>query len=537
MQAPFDVIVVGSGPGGGIAAYALASHGLKVALLEAGRRLIVGKDYGRDLPPLDLLERRLADKRFGAFDSAWDFRERNHFTPVGDRPDHGLIKALGGRSLCWAGHSLRFGPLDFKQWPISYDQVAPYYSRAEKFMAVYGYKDGLSNMPDGEFIQPVPMRRGEAVLKRGVNALKSKGRTMDFVALRKAMATEKHASGRAVCQYCGNCGGCPIDSKYTSANTPIPAGIKTGNLKVITNATLQRILMAKGSNKVEAVEYVDAEGKVTGLRCRSLVLACSAVETARILLYNNVANSSGQVGKHLNTHFGLTVKAVFPELANKDTSDDAGTGYYHSLLTNMYWDKPNPNFEGTYQVQCGSGFLPQRLYGAMPKGFGKGFKEELRVMNAAHVGMNMQGSMLISDKKYIDLDPDKKDKFGMPLPRVHLKYEASDIAMAEDCMRVCHEIIDAAKGKVASTPGNNGKLTADDLVVDNNHWVGSTRMGRDPKKSVVNEYSQSHDVPNLFVGDASVFATYPEKNPTLSNIALSWRMSDYLAEQAKKGNL
>jgi choline dehydrogenase-like flavoprotein len=358
---------------------------------------------------------------------------------------------------------------------------------------------------------------------------------MDFVAMRKAMATEKHSSGRAVCQYCGNCGGCPIDSKYTSANTPIPAGLKTGNLKVFTNATLQRISMS--GDRVDAIEYVDADGKMTGLKCKSLVLACSAIETARILLYNNLGNSSGQVGKNITSHFGLTVKAVFPELANKDTSDDAGTGYYHSLLTNMYWDKPNPNFEGTYQVQCGSGFPPQRLYGGVAKGFGKKFKDELRLMNATHAAMNMQGSLLVSDRKFIELDPEKKDKFGMPVAKVHLNYEASDIAMAEDVVKVCHEIIEAGKGKITATPGKNGKLTADELQIDYNHWVGTTRMGDDKKTSVVNRFSQSHDVKNLFIGDASVFTTYPEKNPTLTNIALSWRMSDYLAEQAKKGNL
>lgn len=534
----YDAIVVGSGPGGGIAAYSLAVQGLKVALVEAGRRLVPGRDYGRDMPPLDLLARRLKEGKSGGFESAWDYREQDHFTGVGDRPGHGLVKALGGRSLCWAGHSLRFGPLDFQHWPISYDDVAPFYSRAERFMGVYGYKDGLGNLPDGDYLAPVPMRAGESLLRRGVQQLKQKGRSMDFIALRKAMVTAKHSSGRAICQYCGNCGGCPIDSKYTSANTPIPLALKTGNLKVFTNAMMTRILMGSEANRVSGIEYVASNGSTEKLECRTLVLACSAVETARLLLVNRtkefpqgLANSSGLVGRNLTSHFGITVLGLFPELARRDHSDDAGTGYYHSLLTGLNWDKPNPNFEGTYQVQCGSGAPPQRLFWRGEKGFGVDFKRELLRKNVCHAGMNMQGSLLVSNRKFVDLDPDRKDSFGLPYPRIHLHYEDSDLAMAQDAANLCEEIIRAGGGEVLSAPG---RVRNEDLVIDQNHWVGTTKMGRDSKKSVVNTDSQSHDIPNLFIGDASVFPHYPEKNPTLTNIALSWRMSEKLAGKLRR---
>jgi choline dehydrogenase-like flavoprotein len=148
--------------------------------------------------------------------------------------------------------------------------------------------------------------------------------------------------------------------------------------------------------------------------------------------------------------------------------------------------------------------------------------------------MDMQGSLFPSPDTFVDLDPDRKDRHGLPLPRVHLKYGPNDIAMAKDMVETCVEIIEAAGGKVYSRPA---RITAHELGIDSNHWVGTMRMGTDPKRSVLNTFGQSHDIPNLFVGDSSVFSAYPEKNPTLTNIALSWRMSDHLAEMAKKGEL
>jgi choline dehydrogenase-like flavoprotein len=542
MKPAFDVCIVGSGPGGGIATYVLSKAGLKVALVEAGPVLRAGTDYGTHAWPYEVREQRIKAGLLSPMPSLFsDRRERGHFTPVGDRPDHGLLKALGGRSLCWAGHSLRFGPLDFKQWPISYEEVAPYYSHAERFMGVYGYKDGLYNLPDGEFLKPVPMRCPEMLLKRGVERLKAKGRKMEFVAQRKAMATEDHASGRAHCHFCGQCGNCCVDAKYTSANTPIPLAMKTGNLTLFTEAMMTRILLDESTQRVTGIEYTTPKGAVGRVQARALVLACSAVETARQLLLNKtrefpagLANHSGQVGRNLTSHFGVTVVGYFHELRNRDASNDDGTSYYHSLLTGLYWDRPHRNFEGTYQVQCGAGLSPWRLAGRVIDGFGSGFKREIKEKSIGHAGMNMQGTTLISARKLVDLDPERKDRYGLNLPRIHLHYESNDVAMAQDMVETCEEIIRAGGGEILSTPGS---ITPEKLQIDYNHWVGTARMGRDPKTSVVNTSSQCHDIPNLFIGDASVFPAYPEKNPTLTNIALSWRMSDHLLEKLRKGEL
>lgn len=536
----FDVCIVGSGPGGGIASYVLASAGLKVVLVEAGKALRAGIDYN---PHLNVPEgsRSFLCRGLRSSEPRLVF-ERNHFTAVGDRPGHGLLKAVGGRSICWAGHSLRFGPLDFEKWPIAYDEVAPYYSKAERLMGVYGDKDGLSNLPDGEFLRPVRMRCPEMLLKRGVHRLKAKGRRMEFVAQRKAILTADHSSNRPRCHYCGECmRGCCVDAKYTSANTPIPLALKTGNLTLRTESTMTRILLDPSQRKITGIEYHDARNKVERIRCKALLLACSAVETARHLLLNQtsafpggLANGSGQVGMNLTSHFGLDVVGYFPELKNRDVSKDSGTDYFHSLLTGLYWDEPNPKFEGTYQVQCGAGIRPGALVFRDAPGFGSALKRDIREKNVGHVSMGMQGSLLISRHKFMDLDPSRKDHLGLPLPRIHLHYEDNDVAMAQDMVETCEEIIRSAGGEVLRTPGIASRSK---LQIDYNHWVGTTRMGTSSKESVVNTHCQSHEIPNLFIGDASVFPANPEKNPTLTNIALSWRTSELLTEKFRRGEL
>ncbi len=536
----YDVCVVGSGPGGGIAAYVLAKAGVKVALVEAGPALRPGIDFNAHSPVHKNLDQRLKNGRKTAVSSVInDYCERNHFVPVGDRPAHSLLKALGGRSLCWAGHSLRFGPLDFRPWPISYDQVAPYYDRAERFMAVYGDKDGLSNLPDGQFMKPVPLRCGEEMLRRGVGRLKDTGREVDFIRLRKAMPTGPHPVRKVACHYCGHCmRGCEVDAKYTSANTPIPLALKTGNLTLFLESTMTRIRMDNSGVRVKGIEYRRSNGTTDAIECRALVVACSAIETARHLLLNKtrefpngLANCSGQVGQNLSSHFGVSVVGLFPQIRKRDASNDDGTDYFHGLVTGLYWNQPSRSFTGSYQIQCGSGVHPLDLSVRDVPGFGLVFKRNLFEVNNTHATLGMQGSLQPSPGIFVDLDSDRNDTNGLALPRVHLRYSENEYAMARDMVDLSEEIIHAAGGRTHRKPSG---FDAESMVLDSNHWVGTARMGRDPKISVLNPDGQAHDVPNLFIGDASVFSHYPEKNPTLTNIALSWRMADSLAEKLRR---
>jgi choline dehydrogenase-like flavoprotein len=531
-QQIFDVIIVGSGPGGGVATFVLTRAGLRVALVEAGRQLTPGIDYNDHAMPYELHEMR-ADPARRSKIPGFPY-ERNHFTPVGDNPGHLMLKAVGGRSLCWASHSLRFGPLDFKRWEIGYNDVAPYYSKVEKFAGIHGFKDGLWNMPDGEFQKGVPMRCGEAKLKIGTAKLKAMGREIDFVPLRKAILTEPHWSGRALCHYCGGCmKGCCVDAKYTSANTPIPAALKTGKLTIFKEAMMTRIETDSRKRKITGIYVIDKDGKEVFIAGKTLVLACGSIETPRHLLINNLANSSGMVGKNLVSHHGVWVQGFFPDLASREGVNEDGTDWFHSLVTGMYWKTPSKNFDLSYQVQCGSGLRHQKLAITELPGFGSALKQKLREKNQGYVGMNMQGTLISSPNKFVALDPQRKDKFGLPLPLIQLKYEDSDLAQVNDCVATCEEMIRQSGGEVIASPGTN--VTAEQIKVDAVHWVSTTRMGKNPKTSVVNNWGQSHDIPNLFIGDASVFTAYPEKNPTLTNMALSWRMSEGLVERFKRG--
>ena len=530
----FDVIVVGSGPGGGVATFVLTRAGLRVALVEAGRQLVPGVDYNDHAMPYELAEMRADPARR---DKVPGFPyEKNHFTPVGDNPNHLMLKAVGGRSLCWASHSLRFGPQDFKRWEISYDQVAPYYSKVEKFAGVHGFKDGLWNMPDGEFQKGVPMRCGEAKLKIGTAAMKASGREIDFVHQRKAILTEPHWSGRALCHYCGGCmKGCCVDAKYTSANTAIPAALKTKKLTIFKETMMTRIETDKDGQKVRGIHAKDKDGKDVFIAGKALVLACGSIETPRHLLINKLANSSGMVGKNLVSHHGVWVYGYFDDLGQRSGVNEDGTDWFHSLVTGMYWKTPSKNFDLTYQVQCGSGMRHQKLAVRDLPGFGSDLKKNLREKNYGYVGMNMQGTLIPSANKYLALDASRTDKHGLPLPLIHLKYDDNDIAQVNDCVATCEEMIRKSGGEIVGSPGTN--VTASQITIDSVHWVSTTRMGKNPKTSVVDNWGRSHDIKNLFIGDASVFTSYPEKNPTLTNMALSWRMSERLVERFKRGEL
>lgn len=531
----WDVCVVGSGAGGGIAAWNLATRGARVIVLEGGDWVQPTRFVGHKWP-YEFPGRGLEREYSAGFMSREPYQQQGNAAPFG----FGVVRAVGGKSLLWSAHVFRFSPYDFASaqkmgadidWPIRYDELAPYYARVERLIGVASSRRDYPNVPDNDSpMKPIGLRCCDRELQRGLRKL---NRGYQVFPLPKAINTAER-DGRPACHWCGHCNyGCEIDSKYTSANTPIPKALKTGRCTLVTNALVVGLEQADG--RVRSARYLNTKTRTEHqVRARAFVLACGPIETARLLLVSRVANSSGQVGRSLMSHINPSVQGYLPQLEASPVVNDDGTDNFHGIIPDIYWKSPNPNFQGGYHIQTTGGVQQGIHFGrgfawasAVP-GFGSSFKKGVRERLPALVGLHPQGTMLPSKDNFVELHPTERNQFGLPAPVIHVSYGRNERAMARDMQERCAEMIEAAGGRVTT---RSPRLSHDPF-----HYVGTCRMGHDPKRSVLNRYCQSHDAPNLFIADGSSFTAYPEKNPTLTVMAFSLWTTSYLAEELRKGN-
>ena len=542
----FDVCVVGSGASGGIAAKALCELGAKVCVLEIGEWKNPGRDFRSHILPFELPDRGLhGEYTRQLYGDSQLFR---HSSVGSDLAPYIILPAVGGKTLLWAGHSWRFGPRDFRSralrgagedWPLSYNDLAPYYERAEEIMGVCGARDGLEVIPDGSFLPPLNFRCGELRIRR---ALPQLGPRFRMISTRKAINTISHG-GRPPCHYCGRCmKGCDVDAKYTSANTAIPAALKTGRCTLVTGAMASQVLLESAGTRVRGVTFIEVNSRQERrVRCRAVALACGPVESARLLLLSasktfpqGLANRSGQVGKNLQTSINLTTEGYLKSLLGNPTVNDDGTDIFHGTIPNPYYERAHADFPNGYLINVGSGIQltlsssAQMDSAKMIPGFGPDYKKSVRATAPALVALGCQGQTMASASNFVDLDPDVRDGFGLPAIRLHFRLGDYELAMMRDMRAVTRAIIEAAGGAVINPDAAGG--------IDPSHYVGTCRMGTDPAHSVLNEYCQSHDAENLFIVDGSSFPSYPEKNPTETVIAISLRAAEHLAEQLRKGS-
>jgi len=542
----FDVCVVGSGAGGGIAAKELCEQGAKVCVLEIGEWKDPAKDFRSHALPFELPYRGLRGEYTRQLYG--DPRLFRHSSLGPDAP-YIILPAVGGKTLLWAGHSWRFGSRDFRSrslrgvgedWPLRYDDLAPYYDRAEELMGVCGARDGLEVIPDGHFLPPLHFRCGELQIRR---ALPQLAPSFKMISTRKAINTISHG-GRPPCHYCGRCmKGCDVDAKYTSANTAIPAALKTGRCTVVTGAMASQVLLDGAGARTRGVVFIEVNSRrERRVRCRAVALACGPVESARLLLLSvsktfpqGLANRSGEVGKNLQTSINLTTEGYLKSLLGNPIVNDDGTDLFHGTIPNPYYEKAHLDFPNGYLINVGSGIQlalssnAQTDSASMIPGFGRQHKKNIRAVAPALVALGCQGQTMASASNFVDLDPDVRDGFGLPAIRLHFRVGNYELAMMQDMRAVTRAIIEAAGGVVINPSAAGG--------VDASHYVGTCRMGKDPVRSVLNEHCQSHDIQNLFIVDGSSFPSYPEKNPTETVIAVSLRAVEYLAEQLRKGNM
>jgi choline dehydrogenase-like flavoprotein len=560
----YDACIIGSGAAGGAAAKVLTEGGLNVVLLEAGPTLNPEKDYKEHLWPYDLPHRGGGiggqlrgeeNDEFMAPNGAWEIEGEPYISAPGSKFRWFRSRIVGGRTNHWGRMALRFSPMDFKprsrdgigdDWPLSYEEVAPYYDKVESYIGVFGSNESIASSPNGIFQPPPIPRCTEKLLQKSCAKV-----NIPCIPARMAILT-KPLNGRAACHYCGQCTrGCKSASNFSSSQVLIPPAQATGRLTLVANAMAREIIVGK-DGKAAAVSYVDrVTREEKRVQARSFVLAASTCESARLLLNsrsalfpNGLANSSGVVGRNLMDSVGSFGLARFPQLEKLPPHNHDGSG--GNFLPHVYipwwkFDRKNDFLRG-YHIEPGGGrFMP--VMGDFDdacdrfEGYGSALKKNCKSTYGTTIGLEGLGEMMPNKETYCELDS-STDEWGIPVLRFHWKAGENEIKMAKDMQETFRAILEASGGTYlteSSADGANPYGIYDGGVAI--HESGTIRMGNHPKTSALNKYNQSHEVKNLFVTDAAAFVTSPDKNPTLTILALSWRASEYLLEEAKKGNL
>ncbi len=557
----YDAIIVGSGAGGGMAAYVLTQAGAKCLMLEAGDWYDTAKqskmfEWYYQAPHRGATR----SHTFGYFDAAvggWELKGEPFTVARGEEFTWFRSRMLGGRTNHWGRISLRWGPYDFKpysrdglgfDWPISYDDMAPYYDKTEELIGVFGSKEGLINDPDGEF-QPPPKPRCHELLiqaasqKLGIRCIPS----------RLSILTEP-LNGRPACHYCAQCGrSCATSSNFSSPTVLIPPAMKTGNLEIRTGAMVREVLVNR-EGLATGVSYIDKKTrKEAQARGKVVVLAASTCETSRLLLNskspqhpNGLANSSGMVGKYLMDTVGADGSAGFiPALLDLPPHNSDGVGGMHLYMPWWLYQEQLEHklpFARGYHIEIGGGRGmpgPSEFGGSerfLGGGYGVGLKQGVRKLYGAFVGFSCRGEMIPNENSYCEIDREVMDEWGIPVLKFHFKFSDQEIQMARHARETFAEIIYTMGGESLRQfgPEDNWGISPGGNII---HEVGTARMGADRRTSALNPHGQAWDCKNLFVTDGAPFVSNANKNPTLTIMALAWRTSEYIAEQVRKRNV
>jgi choline dehydrogenase-like flavoprotein len=570
----YDVIIVGSGAGGGMATYMLTKAGLRVCLIEAGEMYDPKTNVTQLKNPWDSPRRGASTKLrpFGDFDACyggWDLEGEPYTKAEGTSWSWWRARMLGGRTNHWGRISLRFGPKDFKRksidglgddWPIGYEDVKPYYDRIDQLIGVFGTNEGLENDPDGYFLPPPKPRLHEIMIK---NAATRSGVTV--IPSRLSILTKKIESTteRGVCFYCGQCSrNCSLaKADFSSSNVLVHPAIKTGKVDVVANAMAREVL-TNSEGLATGVSYINKEDmQEYQVKGKVVILAASACESARLLLNskstrhpNGLANNSNVVGKYLHDSTGAAMGGVLPELFGRKRYNEDGVGGMH--VYSPWWkDNKKLDFPRGYHIEYWGG-MGQPSYGfgfgmenqngkyevhgkkKEAGGYGASLKEDFRYFYGAGVGMAGRGEAIPIETNLCEIDPKVVDKYGIPVLRFNVKWTEHEILQAKHMKETFKEIMHNMGAIITwgadDTEKNQWGLAKPGEII---HEAGTVRMGNDPKRAPLNKWSQAHDCKNLFCVDGGQFVSQADKNITWTILALSMRASEYIINELKKGNI
>ena len=557
----YDAIVVGSGMTGGWAAKELTELGLRTLVLDAGRPIVPNKDYREHTPPWEMPFRGLGDRqtvarRQAVQRSSVTFDEMSHqfwvddvdnpYSTPANKAFHWLrARQVGGKSIIWGRQVYRWSNLDFEanlrdgigvDWPIRYADIAPWYDLVDRFIGVSGQAEGLAHLPDGPFLPPMAMNCVESHVRDRVASKFGRDRVLTMG--RVAILTERH-NGRAACHYCGPCHrGCATRSYFSSVNATLPAAEATGRLTLLPYTIARHLVYDEQANRVTGVLVVDARTRETREYTARVVFLCaSALESARILLNSatsrhpdGLANSSGQVGRNIMDHIKWGgASGTFDGWSDRQTIGQRPNGVYVPRFRNV--TARHPDFIRGYGFQGGAGRAGWEAK-ARARGIGLAFKESLTRPGPWTMSFGGFGEMLPNPANRATLHPTLVDAWGIPTLHIEAAWSDNELAIHRDMNVTAAELLEAAGAKDIrpdargpSTPGNT------------NHEMGTARMGRDPKTSVLNGWNQTWDVPNVFVTDGACMASSGNQNPSLTYMALTARACHYAVDAMKRGDL
>ena len=556
----YDALIIGSGITGGWAAKELTEKGLNTLVLEAGRTIVPEKDYVEHVPVWELKHRGWDDRSERARTQAiqrecyyaCDEYSHKFFVSDVENPyscDPGKHfswirgRQVGGKSITWGRQSYRWSDLDFEanlkdgvavDWPIRYADIAPWYDYVEEFAGISGQAEGLPQLPDGKFLPPMEMTCVELDLKAAL-AKHFDDRMMTIG--RSAVLTQVH-KGRAACHYCGVCHrGCITQSYFSSLNSTLPAAQKTGRLTLRPYSVVRNLVFDSKMRKVSGVRVVDSQTKnELEFKGRIVFLCASTLESSRILLNsatpefpNGLANSSGELGHNLmDHHMGAGANGMMPGHEDKMPFGNRPNGIYIPRFRNV--SSKQKEFIRGYGYQ-GGGFREGWSRGTWMTGIGADLKNALKKPGPWRFGVGGFGECLPNHENYVEVDKEKLDAWGIPTLKIHCAWGDNEHAMSRDIAIQAGEMLAAAGAKDIQV---YQEISSPGLGI---HEMGTSRMGRDPKTSVLNAHNQTHDVKNLFVTDGGCMASSACVNPSLTYMALTARACDFAVSELKKNNL